>query len=75
LGAPKSEHREALNIEVLLTPEEARRGFVLPIGLPVRIPPIARSGSIFEIPLQGLGIHDVYLRIHVFVESEGMGVR
>jgi len=36
----------------------------------VRIPPMARSGSIFEMPLRGLRIHDFYLRLHVFVESE-----
>jgi len=29
---------------------------------------MARSGSIFELPLQGLGIHNFYLRLHVFVE-------
>jgi molecular chaperone DnaJ/curved DNA-binding protein len=34
----------------------------------VRIPSMARSGSIFELPLQGLGIHNFYLRLHVFVE-------
>jgi len=34
----------------------------------VRIPPMARSGSIFELPLQGLRIHNFYLRLHVFVE-------
>jgi DnaJ-class molecular chaperone len=32
------------------------------------IPPLVRSGSIFEMPLQGLGIHNFYLRLHVFVE-------
>jgi molecular chaperone DnaJ/curved DNA-binding protein len=103
VGIPKSEHLEGLNIEVVLTPEEGRRGCVLPIGLPVfrrcpecggsgrdwvsaclacgqqgtieeeeivrvRIPPMAQSGSIFELPLQGLGIHNFYLRLHVFVE-------
>jgi DnaJ-class molecular chaperone len=104
VAVPKSEHLEALDIEVVLTPEEGRRGCALPIGVPVfqrcyqcggsgrdwpfpclacgqqgtieveqivrvRIPPMAPSGSIFEIPLRGLGIHNFYLRLHVFVES------
>ena len=105
VGVPKSEHREGLNVDVLLTPEEGRWGCLLPIGVPVfrrcpqchgsgrdwlfpcpacgqrgtieaeeivrvRIPPTAFSGSIFEMPLQGLGIHDFYLRLHVFVEPD-----
>jgi molecular chaperone DnaJ len=32
----------------------------------VRIPPMTPSGSVFEIPLEGLGIHNFYLRLHVF---------
>ena len=35
----------------------------------VRVPPMSPSGSIFEIPLQGLGIHNFYLRLHVFVDA------
>jgi molecular chaperone DnaJ/curved DNA-binding protein len=105
VGVPKAERLEGLNIEVVLTPEEGRRGCVLPIRVPVfrrcpecrgsgrdwlfpclscsqqgtieeeeivrvRIPPMARSGAIFELRLQGLGIHNFYLRVHVFVESE-----
>ena len=100
-----SHHLEGLNIEVVLTPAEWRRGCVLPIGVPVlrpcpacvgserdwrfpcltcgqrgtieaeaiirlRIPPSACSGSIFEMPLQGLGIHNFCVRLHVFVESD-----
>ena len=34
----------------------------------VRVPPMAPSGSVYEV-LQGVGVHDVYLRLHVFVES------
>jgi molecular chaperone DnaJ len=103
LGIPKSERLEDLNFDVVLTPEEASRGCVVPVGIPVfhrcpqcggsgrgwvlacaycqqrgiieteeivsvRIPPMARSGSIFEIPLQALGIRNFYLRLHVFVE-------
>ena len=105
IGVPKSEHLEGLNFEVLLTPAEASRGCVVPIGVPVfsrcpqcggsghdwmfpcaycqqqgmiegeerlriRIPPMAPSGSIYEIPLRGLGIHNFYLRLHVFVEAQ-----
>jgi molecular chaperone DnaJ len=105
IDVPKSEHLESLNIEVLLTAEEASRGCVVPVGVPVftrcpqcrgsghdwvfpcaycqqqgmiedeeqlriRIRPMAPSGSIFEIPLRGLGIHNLYLRLHVFVEAE-----
>ena len=36
----------------------------------IRIPAMARSGSIFEMPLRGLGIHDFYLRLHVFLEPD-----
>jgi len=105
IGIPKSEHLESLTFEVLLTPEEAFRGCVVPVGVPVfspcpqcggsghdwvfpcaycqqqgmieseerlqvRIPPMAPSGSIYEIPLRGLGIHNFYLRLHVFVEAQ-----
>ena len=105
IGVPKSERLEGLNFEVLLTPEEASRGCVVPIGVPVfsrcpqcggsghdwmfpcaycqqqgmiegeerlriRIPPMAPSGSIYEIPLRGLGIHNFCLRLHVFVEAQ-----
>jgi molecular chaperone DnaJ len=37
--------------------------------LHVRVPPMAPSGTVYEIPLQGLGIHNFYLRLHVFVEA------
>jgi len=105
IGIRKWEHLESLNFEVRLTPEEASRGCVVPVGVPVFsrcsqcggsghdwvfpcaycqqqgmieneerlqvwIPPMAPSGSIYEIPLRGLGIHDFYLRLHVFVEAQ-----
>jgi molecular chaperone DnaJ len=35
----------------------------------IRIPPMAPSGSIYEVPLRGLGIHNFQLRLHVFVEA------
>jgi len=96
---------ESLDFEVLLTPEEASRGCVVPVGVPVftrcsrcggsgrdwvfacafcrqqgmieneerlqiRIPPMPPSGSIYEMPLRGLGIHNLFLRLHVFVEAQ-----
>jgi molecular chaperone DnaJ len=110
IGVPKSEQLEALNIEVLLTPEEGRHGCILPIGVPVfrrcpdcggsgrdwlfpcltcgqqgtideervvpiRIPPMAASGSMFEMPLRGLGIHNFFLRLHVFVQPDATNER
>ena len=104
IGVPKSERLEGLNIEILLTPEEAARGCVLPISVPafsrcprcrgsgrdwlsgcawcggqgvieseeavrVWIPAMTPPGSILEIPLQGLGIHNFFLRLHVFSEA------
>ena len=103
LRVPKSERVEGLDFEVFLTPPEASRGCVVPVGVPVfrpcphcggsggdwasacsycgqlgtietetvvraRIPPHVVSGSIFEIPLGGLGIRNFRLRLHVVVE-------
>jgi len=103
-GVPKSERLEALNFEVLLTPEEAARGCTVPVGVPVfrrcpqcdgsgrawlypcfycheqgmlelekvlriRIPPMVPSGTTFEIPLGGLGIHNFLLCVRVFLEA------
>ncbi len=102
---PKAEREQGLNIEVVLTPEEAMRGGVLPVGVPVfetcpfchgtgvdwlfpclecgtaglierretvriRIPPMVRPGTVFEIPLRSLGIHNFYLRVHLRVGRE-----
>jgi DnaJ-class molecular chaperone len=109
VGTRKSEHLEGLNVEVVLTHEEARQGGVLSIGVPgircpycggsgcdwlfpclscqqqgmiedeeiicIRIPAMARSGSIYEMPLQGLGIHNFHLRLHVFVEPQSADER
>jgi molecular chaperone DnaJ len=104
VGVPKSERLEGLDFEVLLNSDEAARGCVVPVGVPVftrcphcrgsgydwaspcaycwrqgiierqallriRIPALTPSGSTYEIPLQGLGIHNFYLRLHVFVEA------
>lgn len=37
--------------------------------LHLRIPPMVSSGSIYEIPLRSLGVHNFYLRLHVLVEA------
>jgi molecular chaperone DnaJ len=34
----------------------------------VPIPPLVRPGSIIEVPLHGLGIHNLYLRLHVRIK-------
>lgn len=34
----------------------------------IRIPPMTRAGTIVEVPLRGLGIHNFYLRLHIYVE-------
>jgi hypothetical protein len=39
------------------------------------IPAMARSGSIDEMPLRGLGIHNFYLRLHVLVEPHATDER
>jgi DnaJ-class molecular chaperone len=33
----------------------------------VRIPPVVRDRTIIEIPLEGLGVHNIFLRLHVRV--------
>jgi DnaJ-class molecular chaperone len=100
LGIPKSEQREGLEVEILLTPEEAMRGGIVPLGIPIfspcavcggsgrewlfpcrycreqgrveeekrvrlHIPPRVRDGTIVEMPLGGLGIHNCYLRLAI----------
>jgi DnaJ-class molecular chaperone len=101
---PKGEMPQGLNMEVVLSSEEALRGVVLPVEVPtldvcracggtgwewgfpcsvcraegsvewertvgLRIPPGVRPGSLFEIPLDHLGIHNFYLRVHVLVDD------
>jgi molecular chaperone DnaJ len=103
VGIPKAERPEGLTVEVILTPEEAVRGVVVPIGVPglhrcldcggaghvwlfpcascgeegviaterivrVAIPPLIRPGAGIEGPLHGLGIDNLYLRLHVRIE-------
>jgi molecular chaperone DnaJ len=105
IGVPKAERVEGLNLEVVLSPEEASVGGVLPATVPVfqecpvcrgigedwpfpclqchgeglverretvrvKIPPGIRHGTVFELPLRGLGIHNFYLRVQVLVGSD-----
>ncbi len=100
IGVPKGEHPQALTVEVELTPDQATRGVVVPLGIPVfracprcggsgsdglfpclecgqeglveeqrrvdvEVPPGVRPGSVFELPLDGLGIDNLYLRLAV----------
>jgi DnaJ-class molecular chaperone len=102
-GVPKGERIEGLNIEVVLNPDEAAKGVVVPIDVPtfhrcpfcdgtgrewvfpcsycleegmvekrqtvrVNVPPMVRPGTVFELPLQGLGVHNFYIRLHIFIE-------
>jgi DnaJ-class molecular chaperone len=104
VAVPKAERLEGLNVEVVLSPEEAAEGCIAPIGVPVfrrcprcrgtgrewiyacsgcgrsgfieseaivriRVPAMVPSGTVIEVPLTGLGIHNFYLRLHVVVEA------
>ena len=105
-GVPKGAGVEGLNVEVILSPDEARHGGVLRLGVPVfapctrcagtghtwgvacpacmgqgrreqekmiavRIPPQVRHGTILEMPLRGLGLHNLYLCLYIAVTSWG----
>jgi molecular chaperone DnaJ len=100
IGVSKGERMEDLNIEVVLSPLEAARGAIAPIGVPVfhtcslchgsgrdwllpcmacagqgmieqettvsvRIPPMVRDRTIIEVPIEGLGVHNFFLRLHI----------
>ena len=104
IEVPKGERIEDLNIEVILSPLEAARGGVAPIGVPVfrpcsfcngsgrdwlfscmacggqgmieqeatvsvRIPPRVRDRTIIEVPIEGLGVHNFFLRLHIRISS------
>ena len=97
-GPPRSEQVRSMNVEVVLTPEQARRGGLVTIGVPifltcpscrgtgrvwlyqceycwgeglieaerpvrVQVPALVPDGTIIDIPLGGLGIHNFYLRV------------
>jgi len=103
LHVPKAERPVALEVEVLLTRDEAAAGCDVPVGGPafqrcprcrgsgwewsypcvacrrsgmieterlvhVHVPPMAPPGTVYELALGGLGIHNLQLRLHVFVE-------
>ena len=34
----------------------------------IQVPPLVRPESVIEVPLHGVGIHSLYLRLHVRVE-------
>jgi molecular chaperone DnaJ len=100
IGIPKAERIQELNLEVILSPDEAAQGGLAPIGVPsfhpcplcggsgrdwlfpcnycrgqamieeeqtvgVRIPAMVRDGTILEIPISGLGIHNFHIRLHI----------
>jgi hypothetical protein len=100
IGLPKSDRLQGLDVEIVLSPDEARRGGVAEIEVPVfsscprclgtgedwfstcpscegrgvveggetvkvRIPPLVRDSAFFELPLRDLGIHNLYLRLHI----------
>jgi DnaJ-class molecular chaperone len=97
---PKSEHLEGLNVEIVLSPNEAATGGILAIEIPsfnpcsacggsgsdwgfvcldcngegiverghavrVRLPASIRHGEVLEEPIRGLGIFNLYLRLHI----------
>jgi len=100
IGIPKAERVADLNMEVILSADEAAQGGLAPIGVPsfrpcplcggsgrdwlfpcsycrgeamieeeqtigVRIPAMVRDGTILEVPIGGLGIHNFHIRLHV----------
>jgi DnaJ-class molecular chaperone len=103
IGVPKAERVEPLNCDVVLSPDEAATGGVLPIAAPVfkdcpecggsghswlfpclhcdqsglveesvtvrlDIPPMVRSGTVIEIPLEGAGVSNFRLRIFIHID-------
>jgi molecular chaperone DnaJ/curved DNA-binding protein len=35
----------------------------------IRIPPMVRDGTILEVPIRGLGIHNFYLRVYIRIAA------
>jgi DnaJ-class molecular chaperone len=103
-GRPKAEHEEPLHFELILSPEEAARGVVVPFRVPVlavcpscggsgrtpsrscddcegegrivdqrrieaRIPPGIRDGAIVEVSMRRLGVHNLWLELHVRIAA------
>lgn len=104
IGVPKAERPQALTVQVELSLEQAARGVVVPIGIPVfercprcggtgedwlfpcldcgqegyverrrvvslRVPPGVGHGDVFELPLDDLGIANLYLRLQVLIAA------
>jgi molecular chaperone DnaJ len=104
IGVPKGETAQGLNVDVILSSEEAARGLVVPLEVPtfevcpfcggtgrdwefpcvycreegvveggrtvhLRVPPMVGPGTVCEIPLDRLGVHNFYLRVHVLVDD------
>jgi DnaJ-class molecular chaperone len=104
-GTPKGERLAGLNLEVILSPDEALRGGATFLGVPVfhlcpvcsgsgrdwlfactychgqgmieeeetvriDIPPMVRDGTVLEVPIHGLGIDNLYLRLYVRLSSD-----
>jgi molecular chaperone DnaJ len=104
IGVPRGEMAQGLNVEVVLSTEEAVRGVVVPLEVPtfdvcpscdgtghgwefsctwcggegsteraemvgLRVPPMVRPGSVFDVALDRQGVHNFYLRVHVFVDD------
>ena len=36
----------------------------------VRIPPMVRDGTVIEVPLEHIGIHNLYLRVHIAIQRD-----
>ncbi|HSE89712.1 MAG TPA: hypothetical protein VLJ79_26095 [Candidatus Binatia bacterium] len=71
-GIPKGERLEALNVEVTLSPEEAARGVVVPVGVPVfyTCPECGGSGRHWLFPCvncnaQGIIEEEKTVRVHI----------
>jgi DnaJ-class molecular chaperone len=99
---PKAERLEALTVEIQLTADQAARGVIVPLAVPVfstcpacrgrrsnwlapcptcaqqgivegevpirvDLPPGTRTGTVRELPLVGLGIDNLFLRLVVQV--------
>lgn len=97
-----SRNVDALNLQIRIGTEQAARGGVIALGIPVfypcpqcrgsgatlgyacyvcgnkgmieeeepieiRIPPMVRHNTTFEVPLRGLGIHNLFLRLRILV--------
>jgi hypothetical protein len=37
--------------------------------IPVRIPPMVRDRTVIEVPIEGLGVHNFFLRLHIRISG------